>query len=267
MEVNRIYEVPGPSPYERQSDAELDALYAAITGRQPFRYRAQDDPLYRSYADRYVQNGRMAMRDSAGTAAALTGGYGSSYAQRVGQQQYDEYLRLLSEALPELYGMAYEQYRDEGAALREQYDLAHQRSADAYSRERDRQAEAYQRERDALADERYRSEQQAKASQQSYKQQQDNYQKLYKLITSSGYVPTDEELRAAGLTRASAEALRKEYERTHGGKQTGTVYYRSGASNQEKKKESTSSAKSAAPSGGGVGGVGAQGFKTSVSQR
>ena len=270
MTVNKIYEVPGPGPDERQSDAELDALYAAITGRQPFRYRAQDDPLYRSYADRYVQNGRMAMRDSMGAAAALTGGYGSSYAQRVGQQQYDEYLRLLSEALPELYGMAYEQYRDEGAALRERYDLAHQRSADAYSRERDRQEDAYQRERDALADERYRSEQQAKASQQSYKQRQDSYQKLYKLITVSGYVPTDEELRAAGLTRASAEALRREYERTHGGaQQSAAAYSRSGTAKREKKKTTAAETKSTGSAGksGGIGGVGGQGFKTSVSER
>ncbi|MBO6040409.1 MAG: hypothetical protein J6P58_04295 [Oscillospiraceae bacterium] len=270
MEVNRIYEVPGQTWDERQSDAELDALYAAITGRRPFQYRAQDDPLYRSYADRYVQNGRMAMRNSVGAAAALTGGYGSSYAQRVGQQQYDEYLRLLSEALPELYGMAYEQYRDEGAALREQYELAHQRSADAYARERDRQADDYQRQRDALADKRYRSEQQAKASQQSYKQQQDNYQKLYKLITSSGYVPTDEELRAAGLTRASAEALRKEYERTHGvAQQSNEVSYRRGTPQQEKK-ESAPVIKGAARTASGgskTSGGGGAGFKYTLTQR
>ena len=80
--------------YENNGDGELEALYQAILGRTPFQYRAQDDPFYRSYADQYVQNGRMAMRDTMGSAAALTGGYGSSYAQAAGQQQYDEYLRL-----------------------------------------------------------------------------------------------------------------------------------------------------------------------------
>lgn len=34
-------------------DAEVEALYQAIMGRRPFSYRAADDPLYRSYADRY----------------------------------------------------------------------------------------------------------------------------------------------------------------------------------------------------------------------
>ena len=230
---NRIYEMPVSS-----ADAELDALYAALTGRQPFRYRAEEDPLYRSYADRYVQNGRMAMRDTMGSAAALTGGYGSSYGQAAGQQQYDEYLRLLSEALPELYGMAYQQYLDEGAALRERYDLSYQRREDELSRRQAAEAAAYQRERDAVADERYRSEQLSRAEQQRYKQQQDSYQKLVRLITGSGYTPSDAELAAAGMTRASADALRREYEQENGGQ--GAQSGRAGGGGSRKKNSARS---------------------------
>ena len=212
------------------ADAELEALYAAITGRRPFSYSAAEDPLYRSFADRYMQNGRMAMRDTMGSAAALTGGYGSSYAQAAGQQQYDEYLRQLSEALPELYGMAYQQYIDEGEALRGQYDLARQRQEDAYGRERDAQAAAYQKERDALADARYQAEQDSKAAQQSYKQRQDSYQNLVKLISGTGYRPSDAELSSAGLSRASADALLRQYEKDSGDAQpTRVVYYKSAA--------------------------------------
>ena len=184
---------------ENGLDAEVEALYQAIMGRQPFSYRAADDPLYRSYADRYVQNGRLAMRDTMGSAAALTGGYGSSYAQAVGQQQFDEYLRQLGEALPELYGMAYQRYADEGEALRGQYELANARLEGEREQEAARQAAAYQRQRDAIADERYRAEQQSKAAQQSYKQQQDSYQNLVKLISASGYSPSGAELGAAHL--------------------------------------------------------------------
>ena len=78
------------------ADAELEELYQALMGRRSFSYNAAEDPMYRSVADRYVQNGRLAMRDTMGSAAALTGGYGSSYAQAVGQQSFDEYLRQLS---------------------------------------------------------------------------------------------------------------------------------------------------------------------------
>ena len=228
---NKIYEMPVSS-----ADAELDALYAALTGRQPFRYRAEEDPLYRSYADRYVQNGRMAMRDTMGSAAALTGGYGSSYAQAAGQQQYDEYLRLLGEALPELYGMAYQQYLDEGAALRERYDLSYQRREDELSRRQAAEAAAYQRERDAISDERYRTEQASRAEQQRYQQQQDSYQKLVRLITGSGYTPSDAELAAAGMSRASADALRREYEQENGGQVAQNGYSRSSGSRKNSAK-------------------------------
>ena len=171
-------------------DPELDSLYRAITGRQQFRYRADSDPLYRAAADRAVQNGRMAMRDTQGRAAALTGGYGSSYAQAAGQQQYDEYLRTLSEALPQYYGLAWEQYRAQGEALQNAYDLAWQR------RESD-----YRRDRDAAADA-------AAAEKLGYERRQDSYRQLYQLISAAGYEPTDEELEAAGMSRAQAEALR-----------------------------------------------------------
>ena len=187
------------------ADREVEDLYAAITGRRAFSYDPGSDPLYHSYEDRYVQNGRMAMRDAMGQAAALTGGYGSSYAQSVGQQQYDEYLRSLSEVLPELYDLAYRQYSDQGAALQNAYDMA-----------ADRQQTAYQRRRDAESDRRYREQQAAAAAQQSYKQQQTAYGNLVKLISGSGYQPSDAELKAAGLTRAQAEALRQEYLRARG---------------------------------------------------
>ena len=108
-------------------DRELEELYAAVTGRPAFSYTPGNDPLYRSYAERYVQNGRLAMRDTLGQAAALTGGYGSSYAQSVGQQRYDEYLRSLSEALPEFYGMAWQRYQAEGEVLKDAYGLGRQR--------------------------------------------------------------------------------------------------------------------------------------------
>ena len=247
-------------------DREVEALYAALMGRRSFSYRTEDDPLYRSYADRYVQNGRMAMRDAMGSAAALTGGYGSSYAQAAGQQRYDEYLRQLSEALPELYGLAYQQYIDEGQALRDRYEIAAERLADE-------QSAAYQRERDAIADERYRLEQESKLTQQSYKQQQDSYQNLVKLISGAGYTPTDAELAEAGLSRASAEALRKEYERARGLNQPAktVVYYKS---TENTKVDTGTSVNTAHKSTGGSGVTGRSsgttvgvGYKGGLSQR
>ena len=124
-----------------QPDRELDSLYSAITNRRTFSYDPGSDPLYRSYARQYTQNGRMAMRDTMGQAAALTGGYGSSYSQSLGQQQYNEYMRSLSDVMPELYSMAYQQYKDQGAAMQNAYNMAYQREETEYQRQRDAAAD------------------------------------------------------------------------------------------------------------------------------
>ena len=189
--------VPGADPYG-ESERELDELYAAITGRKAFSYNPGADPLYRAAAESAAQNGRLAMRDTMGQAAALTGGYGSSYAQRVGQQQYDEYLRSLSEALPQYYGLAYRRYSDEGEALRGAYDLA------------------YARSRDRIADEQNAAARAAAAEKLAWEQQKSSYANLVKLISSSGYKPSTAQLKAAGLSRAAANALRREYLRARG---------------------------------------------------
>ena len=204
----------GPAP-AFDDDRELERLYTAITGRPGFSYSPSDDPMYRSYADRHVQNGRLAMRDSMGRSAALTGGYGSSYAQSVGQQQYNEYLRSLGEVLPELYGLAWQRYSAEGEQLQKAYDLAWQRRENAYQRGRDALADERWASEQELERQRWDSQQAAAAEKTAYQRQSDSYKRLYQLISSSGYEPTDGELAEAGLTREQAEALRWEYLRAN----------------------------------------------------
>ena len=115
----------GVSPrYDSRYDAQIRDLYEQITARGPFRYDSAADPLYQQYRQDYTSLGRMAMRDTMGQAAALTGGYGSSYAQSAGQQQYDAYLRRLADVLPETYGMALDAWQAEGQELQRRYAAA-----------------------------------------------------------------------------------------------------------------------------------------------
>ena len=231
--------------YPASSDPELDSLYAAITGRQAFSYKADQDPLYRSAADRTIQNGRMAMRDTMGQAAALTGGYGSSYAQAVGQQQYDEYLRSLAQVLPQYYSMAWQRYEAQGQALRDAYDLARQRRQDDYARQRDEE----ERERAAAA-----AAQAAEA--RDYARQQDSYKQLYQLIFSSGYVPTDEELSAAGMSRDQADALLRQYlqgQKPKGGSRGGGQRTQPRADEDDDEDEGGGKGRRPRGSGGGAG--------------
>ena len=69
--------------------------------------------LYNQYAPQYQKQARLGMEDAIGRASALTGGYGSSYAQGVGQQAYYNQMDKLDDRILDLYNIAYGQYRDE----------------------------------------------------------------------------------------------------------------------------------------------------------
>lgn len=72
-----------------------------------------------------------------GQAAALTGGYGNSYAQTVGQQTYQGYLQGLNDKVPELYQLALGKYQMEGDELMNKYGLLADQEQRDYGRYRD----------------------------------------------------------------------------------------------------------------------------------
>lgn len=110
----------GNQPYIQQ----LNSLYEQIMNRKPFQYDLNGDLLYRQMADQYTQLGRQASADAMGQAAALTGGYGNSYATQVGNQANQQYLTMLNQNIPELWDRAYQAYLNEGDQLLQQYELA-----------------------------------------------------------------------------------------------------------------------------------------------
>ena len=82
-----------------------------------------------------------------GQAAALSGGYGSSYAQQTGQQAYSQYLSELSALIPELEKQARSRYEQQGQALMDRYGLLQQAEQVDYSRWQD-QLKAWQSDSD-----------------------------------------------------------------------------------------------------------------------
>ena len=137
--------------YTPQYDDEINSLLGKLLDREKFSYDASTDPLYQQYKTLYTQQGKTAMQDTMGQAAALTGGYGSSYSQAVGQQQYDAYLQKLNEIVPDLYSQAYQMYRDEEDALLGQYQIYLNRDAQDYERHKNYLSE-YQNAQNAVAD-------------------------------------------------------------------------------------------------------------------
>ena len=130
--------------YKGTYDQQLEDVYQQIVGREKFSYDINSDALYQQYADQYTQKGQMAMMDTMGQAAALTGGYGSSYAQSVGQQAYQAYLQQLNDVVPELYGMALDQYNAEGDRLVQQFGMLGDMADTEYGRYQDELSQYWQ---------------------------------------------------------------------------------------------------------------------------
>ena len=123
--------------YPGSYDGQLQELYNQIVNRDKFKYDLNADALYQQYKDQYINQGQLAMMDAMGQAAALTGGYGSSYGQSVGQQTYQQYLKGLNDKIPELYGLALDQYNQEGQQLQNQYAMLGDLRDEEYGRYQD----------------------------------------------------------------------------------------------------------------------------------
>ena len=126
-----------PGGYSSGFEDQLQTLYDQIAGRESFSYDPEGDETYRRYARLYAAQGAAAMEDTMGQAASLTGGYGSSYAQAAGQQAYDRYLGELAALVPELRQAALAEYRQEGQALTDRYNMLNQQEKAAYDRWQD----------------------------------------------------------------------------------------------------------------------------------
>ena len=118
--------------YGASYDQQLEELYDKIVNREDFSYDLNADALYEQYQQKFTALGDQAMQDTMGQAAALTGGYASSYAQNAGQQAYNQYLTQLNDIVPDLYTQAYGRYQDEGQALLNQYGMLGDRAQDEY---------------------------------------------------------------------------------------------------------------------------------------
>ena len=102
-----------PGAYVSKWQQQLDAAMEKILNRQ--------------YKDQAIQNGRLAMQDTLGQAAAMTGGFGSSYGQTAAQQAYRQQMANLGDKASALYDKARSEYDRQGTADKQAYDLLLQR--------------------------------------------------------------------------------------------------------------------------------------------
>ena len=205
------YDVAAPDPYNSRWQAQIDSLMGDIMNRKPFQYDLNSDALYNQAAQRYIQQGQMAMMDTMGQAAALTGGYGNSYAQQAGQQAYQGYLQGLNDNIAQYYQLAYDRYNQEGQDMRNNLSMLNQAEESDYGRYQDKYNQWYNERSyaDNRSDVEWDRNYQYQKDQMSI--QDNNYSRLASLIGSYGYNPTDEELAAAGMSRSVSDTMRNAY--------------------------------------------------------
>lgn len=240
--LRRMQETEQTRPeYQDSYSQQLKDLYDKIMGREKFQYDAANDPLYQQYRQMYVQQGRQAMADTMGQAAGLTGGYGSTYSQAAGQQQYDAYLQKLNEVVPELYAQARQAYNDEGDRMLQQYQLTGDLRDDEYSRYQDQlsnwwkdlsyQADRADTEYSRGAENWWNAESAGRQDREfAYQQKKDAYSNLVTLIGATGYSPSQQELEAAGMSAAEAAKWQEYYRQQQAAAAAAARYSSSGGS-------------------------------------
>ena len=192
-----------PGAYQSKYQGQIDQVMQNITDRKPFQYDVNADALYQQYKDRYTQMGRQAMQDTMGQAAALTGGYGNTYAQNAGQQAYGQYMQGLTDKIPELYQLALDKYDRDATLEKEKYSVLKDADATDYGRWGD-QLNQWNTDRSYLSGRADTELSQAMSISNTM------YARLAELA-AKGYTPTDDELRGAGMTREQWDKLHPAY--------------------------------------------------------
>ena len=190
--------------YQNSYETELENIYNQIMSRPAFSYDLNSDALYQQYKDQYIFEGNSAMRDTMAQAAALTGGYSSSYANVLGQQQFNAYLGKLNDVVPQLYDRALDSYESAGAALKSNFDFVNSQAAAEYERYMD-ELGIFNDKTDYLT----------QRLDKAYDERGDAYEKLTALMAYSGYNPTDDDLNQSGMTREQADAYLKAWQTTN----------------------------------------------------
>ena len=103
--------------------SNMNAIYDKIRNRDPFSYDASKDQLFQNAMANGMKSGQLAMADTMGQAAALTGGYGSSYATQAGAGAYANVINNVMNQLPEYYKLNLEAYNNETDNLYRQLDM------------------------------------------------------------------------------------------------------------------------------------------------
>ena len=153
------------SAYKSQYANQMAGLLTDVTNRQEFSYNPLEDANYQALAKVYNANGLKAQQDTLGQAAALNGGYNTSWATSASQQARNDYNQQLASLIPELEQTAYSRYYDNYnmnlnalGALQDADNTAYQKYRDTVADSQWLYGQNYQKYRDTVADSQWQKE-------------------------------------------------------------------------------------------------------------
>ena len=154
-----------PEAYKSQYGDQIASGIDKVTNREAFTYDPLKDANYQAMAKIYNQQGEKAAKNTLGDAAALNGGFGSSYAVTASQQVRNDYNQQLASQIPALQEMAYGRYKDAYDMDVTNLQLLQDADDVAYGRYRDDVADGqwkhgtdYQAYRDDVADTQWKTQ-------------------------------------------------------------------------------------------------------------
>lgn len=163
-----------PGTYASKYGDQVNNALNTITN---WNYDPMSDANYQALAKIYGARGNIAAKNTLADAAALNGGYGTSYAVSAAQQARNQYNQELASLIPSLEQNAfsraqttynalkdaedtdYNRWRDTEGDRLNQYNIAYQAYRDAVGDEKDTYNMAYQRYRDTEADNQWKYQQ------------------------------------------------------------------------------------------------------------
>lgn len=197
------------SPYAQRIAALTDELE-----NSRFTYDPATDPVYQAMRKTYLNEADRTAADVLGRASMATGGRASTQAINAASQAANYYKSQLAGRQAELFDAAYNRYRQDFAQRLGMLQELEGQDATQYGRWGDdytrllQGLSAYQSQ-DNSEYSRFLNTQQALTN-----SQQQNYQNLVNLITSTGYVPYNYELTRAGMNRATANRWKEYFNRS-----------------------------------------------------
>lgn len=138
-----------PKTYTSEYTDRINAALGTVTN---WKYDPMQDASYKAMARVYNQQGNLAAKSSLADAAALNGGYGTSYAVSAAQQARNQYNQELASMIPDFENAAYNRATNTLAAWRDADDTAYGRFRDSESDRQWSWTQNYNKWRDLQAD-------------------------------------------------------------------------------------------------------------------